>query len=158
MGWNPAADIKTAVPLGFAAVSHYACGSADTTFAELCARVDTNFWQNAATAQTPYVPLVTTGWDKRPRKDHPVSWELDQDYHRQAVFPATATPAEIAAHLERALTFVRAHPAICPANTVIVYAWNEHDEGGWLCPTWMPDGKPDTSRLDALGALLHSWR
>ena len=154
MGWSPAEDTKTAAPLGFQAVSHYACCSADATFAQLCQRAETTYWQNAAAAQVSYVPLVTTGWEKNPRKDHPVSWELDHDYHRQTVFPAEATPAEIAAHLQRSLTFVREHSAICPANSVIVYAWNEHDEGGWLCPTWRPDGTPDTSRLDGIARVL----
>ncbi len=28
-----------------------------------------------------------------------------------------------------------AHPDTCPAGAMLIYAWNEHDEGGWLCPT-----------------------
>jgi hypothetical protein len=154
MGWSPPGDFQRAAPLGFAAVSAYAFGSADATFAQLCRRVEVDYWQRAATAGVPYVPLVTTGWDKNPRKENPVSWEKDHGYHRQTVFPAAATPAEIAAHLQRALTFVREHPQICPANTVIVYAWNEHDEGGWLCPTWTPTGAPDTERVEAIGRVL----
>jgi len=154
MGWNPAGDFQRAAPLGFAAVSAYACGSTDATIAQLCQRVETDYWHKAAAAGVPYVPLVTTGWDKNPRKENPVSWEKDHGYHRQTVFPATATPAEIAAHLQRALTFVREHPETCPANTVIVYAWNEHDEGGWLCPTWTPGGTPNTGRLEAIGEVL----
>jgi len=28
-------------------------------------------------------------------------------------------------------------------NTALIYAWNEHDEGAWCCPTLtMKDGKP----------------
>jgi hypothetical protein len=111
-------------------------------------------WANALATKTPYVPLVTTGWDKRPRQDHPVSWEKNPGYAQQQTWPATPTPTELAAHLGRALAFVKAHPSVCPANTVIVYAWNEHDEGGWLCPTWTPSGSPDTSRLEAIRAVL----
>ena len=111
-------------------------------------------WANALATKTPYVPLVTTGWDKRPRQDHPVSWEKNPGYAQQQTWPATPTPTELAAHLGRALAFVKAHPSVCPANTVIVYAWNEHDEGGWLCPTWTPSGSPDTSRLDAIRGIL----
>jgi hypothetical protein len=40
------------------------------------------------------------------------------------------------------------------ANAVIIYAWNEHDEGGWLSPTRTAEGKPDTSRLDAIRDVL----
>jgi|GEM_PF-2745824 len=80
--------------------------------------------------------------------------EKDHSYHRQAVFPARAAPAEIASHLQRALTFVREHEDICAANTSIIYAWNEHDEGGWLSPTWALGGQPNTSRLDAIREVL----
>ncbi len=154
MGWSPADEYARAAPLGFDAVSHYACGSDDATFTALCRRVETGFWGQAADARVPYVPLVTTGWEKNPRKDHPVSWELDHDYHQQAVFPSIAAPAEIVAHLGRACAFVNHHADLCPADTVIAYAWNEHDEGGWLCPTWTPEGTPNTERLDAIRALL----
>ncbi len=154
MGWNPADDYAAMSPLGFDAVSHYACGSDDATYTALCQRVEAGFWQRAADSRVPYVPLVTTGWEKNPRKDHPVSWELDHDYHRQAVFPSIAEPVEIAAHLGNALTFVTNHTVLCPTNTIITYAWNEHDEGGWLCPTWTFDGTPNTERLDAVRALL----
>ena len=36
------------------------------------------------------------------------------------------------------------------ANAVIIYAWNEFDEGGWICPT-ISEG---TNRLDAIRAAL----
>lgn len=41
-----------------------------------------------------------------------------------------------------------------PANAIIIYAWNEHDEGGWLQPTLGADGKPDEARVKALGKVL----
>ena len=63
-------------------------------------------------------------------------------------------PSEQANETTRAVAFVKANPSACPANTIIVYAWNEHDEGGWLCPTWTPSGSPDTSRLDAIRSIL----
>jgi hypothetical protein len=154
MGWNPPRDFKQQSGKGFDAMSGYAYGSSVPTFAELSAAVEKNDWNRAAGAKVPYVPLVTTGWDKRPRKDHPVSWERGSAYLRQAVFPSTATPTEIADHLRRAITFVEDHADICVARTIIIYAWNEHDEGGWLCPTWTESGKPDTSRLDAVRGVL----
>ena len=57
-------------------------------------------------------------------------------------------------HLARALAFVKANPRICPARTLIIYAWNEHDEGGWLCPTWTPSGQADDSRVQAIRKVL----
>jgi hypothetical protein len=89
---------------------------------------------------------VTTGWDPRPRVEHPVSWTtVAADAWAQP-----ATPAEIAAHLGRALAWTGQYPAAADAQTVLIYAWNEFDEGGWLCPT-LRDG---TARLDAIRPVL----
>ena len=102
----------------------------------------------------PCIPGFMTGWQKDPRKEYVPYWEKDQAYHRQDGFPALPTAAEIATELRRTLGFVKANPAVCPANTMTIYAWNEHDEGGWLCPTWTKDGRPDTTRLDAVRTVL----
>jgi len=154
MGWNPAADFRDQSAKGFDAVSAYAYGSADATFADLCRAVEQRYWKNAAEAGVPYIPLVTTGWDKQPRKDNPVSWEEGHSYHQQTVFPSTATPQEIASHLERALNFVEKNHTVCVANAIIIYSWNEHDEGGWLVPTWTSSGEPNAERLDAIRRVL----
>lgn len=154
MGWNPTADFKKVSNRGFEAVSAYARGGSEAKFSELVEAVEKSYWQNAAKSKTPYVPMVTTGWDKWPRKDNHVSWEKGQAYHKQKVFPSRATPAEISAHLQNAISFVRKHPEICKANSIIIYAWNEYDEGGWLAPTRSPDGTPDNSRLDAIQTVL----
>ncbi len=154
MGWNPRDDYARERIHGFDAVSAYAYGSADVTFAALARAVEDKYWKNAAEAGVPYLPLVTTGWDKQPRKDNPVSWETGQSYHQQKVFPSTAEPHEIASHLDRALAFVRENQSICEANAIIIYSWNEHDEGGWLVPTWVADGLPNTARLEAIRKIL----
>lgn len=154
MGWDPAGDFTQQSPNGFDAVSAYACCGAQARFQQLTEALENGFWQPALRANVPYVPLVTTGWDKHPRKDNPVSWEKDHDYHRQDIFPSTATPQKIASHLGRAVAFVQEHPNVCVAKAIIIYAWNEHDEGGWLAPTWTPAGKPNTERLDAVRGVL----
>jgi hypothetical protein len=158
MGWHPETDYQAHASEGFQAVSAYARPDTEPVFARYVELLEKHSWANALTRQIPYIPLVTTGWDKRPRQEHPVSWEKNAPYATQKTFPATATPYEIAAHVDRALAFTKANPSICSANTVIIYAWNEHDEGGWICPTWTPSGKPDTSRLDAIRAVLRRER
>lgn len=156
MGWAPEKDFPKAEAKGFDAVSNYARSANPATFAELAAGAEKGFWQNATRGRTRYVPLVTTGWDKEPRVDNPVSWEKDSNYVKNppASWPTAAKPEEIAAHLERALNFIKENPETCEANAIIIYAWNENDEGGWLVPTWTPSGKPDTGRLDAISHVL----
>jgi len=150
MGWSPRSDFAFASQHGFDAVSSYAAASKVADFAQLCQYIETDLWGNAVAAGVPYIPIVSTGWDPSPRNDNPVSWGTGRD---DRCVP-TATPAEIASHLKRAVDFVQKNPKVCPARAVIVYAWNEHDEGGWLAPTWTAEGKPDAQRLDAIRPLL----
>lgn len=167
MGWNPAADQRTAAAFGFDAVSKYGGGPYAGTmpsYQQVVAEIEQGLWGGLAAQSIPTVLHASAGWDTRPRIEHPVSWypkgavgvpdptpPSRQQPLRDAVI---ATPGELAAHLRRALDWTRGHPALNPANAVIIYAWNEHDEGGWLCPTLKPDGSPDLERLEAVRAVL----
>ncbi len=95
------------------------------------------------------IPLVSCGWDPRPRVDNPVPWHQPGPEHYK-----TFTPEQCALAVKDALDFVHARRDRCEANALIAYAWNEHDEGGWLCPTLGADGKPDTRRVEAIGKVL----
>lgn len=151
---------ETAKAIGADAISAYAVpghgGKNGTPYVEL-AHAARRFWEKAADAGTPLVPLAMAGWDRRPRIEHPVPWDKKQkpgaglDRYYQ-----TPTPPELAAHIKEAMTWVDSHLQQCPARAVLIYAWNEHDEGGWLCPTRGADGKPDTGRLDAIRNVLQS--
>jgi len=159
MGWNPASDYRRVRKKGFDAVSAYAMAGSQARFSDLVRAVETRYWQAAVKGKVSYVPFVTSGWDKWPRKDNPVSWEKKgQGYHKQKVFPSRAKPQEIAAHLKRGVSFVKSHPGTCAARALIIYAWNEYDEGGWIAPTRGADGRPDTSRLDAIRKVLKPAR
>jgi len=37
---------------------------------------------------------------------------------------------------------------------VLIYAWNEFDEGGWLVPALPPPHGEGTARIDALRKVL----
>ncbi len=149
MNWNMG-DFARLKNAGVGAMSAYAVAEYKPAYAALADKAERD-WQKAANHAIPWVPLVTAGWDKRPRQDHPVPWEAKDANH---TWPPTPTPTELADHLRRALDFVNRHPAISPARTVMIYAWNEYDEGGWITPTRGADGRPDDSRLKALAAVL----
>ena len=40
------------------------------------------------------------------------------------------------------------------AQCALIYAWNEHDEGGWLCPT-LYEG---SARIEAVGKMIRSFK
>jgi hypothetical protein len=107
------------------------------------------YWEQMA-AVGPMIPIVSWGWDQRPRVDNPPPWVPNPTPHHYETF----TPDQCAEALEAALDWVAEHSDACPANAVLCYAWNEHDEGGWLCPTLGSDGQPDDSRVRAVGEML----
>lgn len=119
--------------LGLDAISSYANWTGGS-FADLAA-VNRKFWEACRATGKATVPLVSLGWDPRPRK--------------QAGGPQPA-PEELRDHVRSALEWARSHREIAPAQTIIAYAWNESDEGGWLVPT-QGEG---TTRLDAVRDAL----
>jgi len=116
-----------------------------TSFAE-------GFWATrlASTAGR-YIPTAMAGWDTRPRRQRPNPYQAYQPYVSVNRNYQRATPAEIVTHVQNGLTFVGANSAKCDADTLLCYAWNEHDEGGWLAPTRDGSGQ---ARLAALSAIL----
>jgi hypothetical protein len=142
--------------LGADAVSAYAvqCGGKRAPYANLAACVH-RFWDDCAATGSAVIPVVMSGWDRRPRIERPVPWEtwqkpgegLDQYY-------VAPTPAELARHLKEALDWAGGNPRAASTHITLIYAWNENDEGGWLVPT-LGEG---ARRLDALRRVLKPSR
>ena len=131
------------------AISAYASsgGALRAPYAALAAHTE-QWWDEMRDTGAPVIPLVSSGWDRRPRVENPVPWEgqrgsLDEYYERP-------TPEELATHLAHALDWVDAHPDAAEARAVLIYAWNENDEGGWIVPT-LAEG---TAHLDAISTVL----
>ncbi len=78
------------------------------------------------------VPHITCGLDFRPRALNPVSWMGGTKY------AYTGKAEEIYYHAKKVLSLAKNVPA------VLIYAWNEHDEGGWCCPTLTVDENGNT--------------
>lgn len=151
-GWNATEDQKMLMHIGADAISAYAVagGAQDgVPFEKLAAKAHA-FWEAGKATGCHVVPIVTTGWDNRPRVENPPPWTKGSDNHYVA-----PTTTQLARHLADALNWTRSNGNAAPAQVILVYAWNEHDEGGWLCPTLKPEGvTADTSRLDGIEAVL----
>jgi hypothetical protein len=112
--------------------------------------------------QLKIIPSFNAGMATKPRLDHPVSWASGYGGN----FTTWGTPTQIAAHAENVINWAKEHSKLVGVDFVISYAWNEHDEGGWLCPTLTTDEngtpilddngvpKADTSILDAVKKVL----
>ena len=74
----------------------------------------------------PYVPAVTAGWDMRP-------WETSEP---GAFYYTPRDPDIIAEFVLDALSWIKRNPSKTFSEPyVIIYAWNENGEGGYLTPT-----------------------
>ena len=154
-GWN---DAKRVVDrLGLDAISAYSMNFDDQAapYATLARKTEAK-WDEWRATGARVVPLVTAGWDRRPRVAHPVSWEAPNPTDAMARYYQAPQPRELATHLTAALDWCASHRDAADAAAVIIYAWNEIDEGGWLLPSLWPD--QGTSRLDAMRGVLRSWR
>lgn len=167
LGWDPEQDAKAMVELGFDAVSAYARGGSysmtQPSYAQQCAMIRRDRWEKWRALRVPSVTFASAGWDTRPRNERPPSWMKEVtatpdptpfSQQRPLLDAVTATPDELVTHVQEAINWTQANRNLNPANTLLIYAWNEHDEGGWLQPTRGANGQPEDARIKALATVL----
>ena len=170
MGWNPQENLKTLQALGFDAWSAYAAGGKYSgvmlPYPQLTDWERKHYWETCQRLHIPMVTPVTTGWDTRPRIERPVSWMPNIVAEPDMTPPAqqkslndnvTATQELLSQHIRDAIAWTQANRDINSANAIILYAWNENDEGGWLIPTLNSDGSTNVSRIKALQESLSAF-
>ncbi len=127
--------------------AHYVGDKVDSREFPYSALAERNrkFWELSKETGKQVIPTLNAGWDFRPMKraEFPDRDPKD-DWFIQP------KPQELADHLKSAMDWVKGNPSACPANAVLIYAWNELSEGGWLVPT----RSEGTARLDALSSVL----
>jgi len=111
-------------------------------FSELAER-NRLLW-GGGTPQQPYIPMITSGWDKRP-------WEGRWGTPPLWYYP-DRTPEQFAGLLRDAITWMDKHPdQVTAERLMVVYAWNEFGEGGYIAPT---RGDPEGKYLKAIKTVL----
>ncbi|HOX38098.1 MAG TPA: hypothetical protein PL033_08930 [Candidatus Brocadiia bacterium] len=137
---------------GFDAIGAYSAPGwgrhEELPYSELAA-ANLRFMEQLRETGKPVVPLVNSGWDARPRLIHP---RFTETY--KGPWHAQPAPDEFAENVRAAIRWTGNHPVAAESGTVLIYAWNENDEGGWLVPT-LSEG---AARLDALAGMLKSER
>jgi len=154
MDWsaNAAADYCNAI--GADAISSYAAGGQNNLpFAEIIPSQSQANWEAYALKKA-IVPWICTGWNPRPRMESPNPWG---GYYSEATICQDASPADIKDFLISGIKWTVFNRNKAVANSIIIYAWNEHDEGyGAICPTLGADGTPNRERLDAVKEALQT--
>jgi hypothetical protein len=97
-----------------------------------CAASARQFWQVASSATAGgFLPTFTLGWDFRPAWHDPA--QATRPHNPDWCEPAT--DREWTDQLRAAMAFALADPHNARFPGVVVYAWNEFLEGGWIAPT-----------------------
>ncbi len=102
-------------------------------------------WEHWLANGDDVLPLAATGWDPRDRGTGCASW---MPHGEGTAWTRMPTAKEVAATVTAAVQWVCNNSAAAVTRHVLVYAWNENSEGGWLLPT-LGEG---TARIDALAA------
>jgi hypothetical protein len=152
MDWSEGTASDYCTSIGADAISSYAeLGRDNLPFADVIPSKSENNWNSWARIK-PVVPWVSTGWNPRPRMESENPWS---SYYSNATNCQDASAQDIKVFLARSLEWTLSNPDKAVANTVIIYAWNEHDEGfGAICPTLGAFGEPNTERLDSVRSVL----
>jgi hypothetical protein len=155
--WHADEGAKLVDRLGFDAISAYAMvdlanwADQEYPYSNLAAG-NRAFWESCRATGKQVIPLVSAGCDNRPRWRDPKHYEELYQSKPRGPWYVQPTPAELAANLRSALDWVRACPDVTQPQAILIYAWNESDEGGWLVPTHAEG----TARLDALAEVLRA--
>jgi hypothetical protein len=124
--------------------SGYADGSEEHSYQELIDRAKPR-WKG--TEEQPYIPVINSGWDKRP-------WEGSNGLSNQPAgwyFP-DSSPELFKNFLTDAIQWMDDNPTKTPKERIVlIYAWNELGEGGYLVPT---KGDPEAAKLKAIKEVV----
>ncbi|MCX6896692.1 MAG: hypothetical protein NTZ16_14620 [Verrucomicrobia bacterium] len=134
---TPEIGAAAAAGAGLDAISAYTSWGG-TNYLGHCAAQVRN-WNGMKATGKKIVPNLTAGWGG-PR-----------DKNGDRMQPK---PYELSAHLRSAYAWIDANPAVAEAKTMLFYAWNEVDEGGWL----VPDKGQGTAKLDAIRKVVDERR
>ena len=86
---------------------------------------------------------------------HPVPWCS----YAEGDYPPPATASQLINAANRLKAWTEEHRAFCPTGHLLTFAWNEFEEGAWICPTigQTPDA-PDTQYRDIFAQLVKTWK
>jgi hypothetical protein len=109
------------------------------------------FWQKMADTGLPVIPISMVGWDTRARQERPVPWSHVAPNPNPTFYYELPTATELADQIRAAVNFINQHSKSCESKALLIYSWDECDEGGGLIPT---RGDPGGSYLSAISPII----
>lgn len=136
----------------------YECSGGNIdSYLELC---DKMIFQNTARNEKckehglKLFPHFTFGWDPSPRIDIPSPWVTygNVRYHK------AADASELISGAKMLSDFVKSDANETFSGHFMAFAWNEFEEGGWICPTYNDDLSINTDRISTFAKIIEEWK
>lgn len=98
-----------------------------------------------------HIPTLTLGWDQSPIAENPSTWYTNASFGGERCSPET-----VKRFINLGLDHLKNNSSTTEANSILMYAFNENAEGGYITPTLKSDGGIDRSILDAVKEVLNN--
>ena len=107
------------------------------------------------------VPLFTVGWNPSPRLDRMTPWTTnaqgDSIYLHVNYAPAP-TETELTDGAAAFASHIKHNVKEQFAGHILTFAWNEFEEGGYICPTYREDGTVNDTQVCAFAKAAEIFR
>lgn len=132
--WNEKQALAMNQMFNLDAISQYCTPGQDNMEYSKVSAKEIGLW-NQYLKVNQVIPWITTGWDKRPRYEFPVSWEDCSSFSKEYIQAPSCE--QLKQELLSAIDFSKRNSS----PLLLIYAWNEFDEGGFIAPILKIDGK-----------------
>ena len=132
LGFDSATDYNVG-PHGRDCSTRYANGEREIDYGVVIENNEKRWQLCRSAGALPYIPSVTTGWDRTPRcrPEEPYPWGGASNYPYEMTV-TNNTPDRFEAYLRKAKEIAERSPL--KPNAVYINGWNEYTEGAWLVP------------------------
>ena len=107
------------------------------------------------------IPLFTVGWNPSPRLERMTPWTTnaqgDSIYLHVNYAPAP-TETELTDGAAAFASHIKTNVKEKFAGHILTFAWNEFEEGGFICPTYREDGTVDDTQVHAFAKAAAIFR
>lgn len=136
------------------ALSAYAClKSGITEYRELCDEMISKNRERLNKCRY-VIPHYTVGWDPSPRIDVPSPWVGYED----ADYASIANADELSLGARRLAEWIKGEARDSFIGHIMTFAWNEFEEGAWICPTYNDDLSINEERIGTFARIVRYWK
>ncbi|MBP3375531.1 MAG: hypothetical protein J6L83_02070 [Clostridia bacterium] len=107
------------------------------------------------------VPMFSVGWDPSPRIDRPTPWNTREDgssTYAYVTYAPHPTAEDLINGAKAFAEHIKTNVKDKFAGHILSFAWNEFEEGSYVCPTYRRDGSIDESQVSAFAKAAEVLR